>query len=267
MKKAFEIIKNIFKFIIDNAKWILIFICMVLAFIMFRQCRTIQEQKDEKTRLENNLLAANDTLKNYRENGWTIASMRAMQLRLSELADSLKMERGKTPITIIKYVTSVKDTFLVQTIVVHDTTYITEYPWSDNGVIVSKEHTVFGKSWRNINITTPYYVDCETGKLNADGESSVTMQQNIWVESTLYRDKKGYTYLQLKTDYPACTFNSGTAILVSEDNYEYKSRRQFGVGLGLQVGYGASVAESKIRMSPYVGIGLSLNWNPRFLQF
>ncbi len=265
--KATETIKNIFKFINDNTKWILLFACVVLAFIMFKQCKSIQEYESEKTRLENNLLAANDTLKNYRDNGWTIATMRALQLRADELADSLKLERGKAPITIIKYVTAVNDTFTAPTIVIHDTTYLNEFPWSDKGIIVSNEKSVFGKSWRETKITTPYYVDCESGLLNADGESEVILNQNIWVESNLYRDKKGYTYLQLKTDYPACTFNSGTAILVSDDKYEYKNRKQFGLGLGLQIGYGGTLVDSKVRMSPYIGLGLSLNWNPRFLQF
>lgn len=265
--KASEIIENAFTFIKDNTKWVLMFACVLLAFITFRQCKSIQEYESEKTRLENNLLAANDTLKNYRENGWTIATMRALQLRADELADSLKLERGKAPITIIKYVTVVNDTFSVPTIVIHDTTYLNEYPWSDKGVIVSNEKSEFGKSWRETHITTPYYVECESGMLNADGESEVVLNQNIWVESNIYRDKKGYTYLQLKTDYPSCTFNNGTAILVSDDKYEYKNRKQFGLGIGLQVGYGTAFVNSKVRMSPYIGLGLSLNWNPRFLQF
>lgn len=261
MKKAFEFISN-------NLKWILLTACVTMAFVTFRQCKSTQEYKSEKTRLENNLLAANDTLKNYRDNGWNIATMRALQLRADELADSLKLERGKAPVTIIKYVTAVNDTFTVPTIVIHDTAYLnTEYPWSDKGVIVSSEKSVFGKSWRETSITTPYYVDCESGLLNADGESEVIVNQNIWVESDLYRDKKGYTYLRLKTDYPSCTFNSGTAILVSDDNYEYKSRKQFGLGLGIQVGYGAAFTNAGVKMSPYVGVGLSLNWTPRFLQF
>ncbi len=245
----------------------LIGVIAILFVVVLKQCNAINEQKEENQRLENNILAANDTLKNYRENGWNIATMRALQLRADELADSLKLERGKTPVTIIKYVTSINDTFSVQTVVVHDTSYIEDYGWIDNGYIVSSEKSAFGNSYREIGITTPYYVDCETGKLYSDGESEVTLNQNIWVESSLYRDKKGYTYIQLKTDYPECSFNNGTAILVSDEKYEYKARKQFGLGLGLQVGYGAAFTKNGIKPSPYIGVGVSLNWVPRFLQF
>lgn len=244
---------------------IMVAVAVILALLLFRQCSKTREYKDENKRLENNLLAVNDTLKNYKDGKYNLAEMRAMQLRIDELADSLKMERGKKPVTIIKYVAGISDTVTLPAVVIHDTTYI-DNTWSDRGLIAAKESSVFGNSSREIEMSVPYKVNCNTGLLESDGDAEVTISQDIWVESVLYTDKQGYTYIRLKTDYPSCTFNNGAGILVSDKSYDYKKRKQFGVGIGLQVGYGATLSKP-VRMSPYIGLGVSLNWNPRFLQF
>lgn len=246
-------------------KYFLITVILVLLCVLFKQCGTISRYKSEKATLENNLLALNDTLRNYKDGKYNLAEMRALQLRVDELADSLKLERGKEPITIIKYVAVVSDSVSVPVTVVHDTVFI-EKDWSDAGWIAASEESRFGNSSRSIGIRVPYKVDCETGLLESNGNAEIELEQDIWVESTLYRDKKGYTYIRLMTDYPSCTFNDGAAILVTDKSYEYNSRKQFGLGIGLQVGYGAALS-NPVRTAPYVGIGLSLNWNPRFLQF
>lgn len=252
-------------FLKDYGKYFLIVTLIVLIAVVVKQCDSINKYKSEKTRLENNLLAVNDTLKNYKDGKYNIAEMRAMQLRIDELNDSLKLERGKTPVTIIQYVTDIADSLDIPVIIVHDTMYI-EKPWSDRGLITASENSVFGNSSRNVDISIPYKVNCETGLLESDGNANLDIMQNIWVECVLYRDKKGYTYIRLKTDYPSCTFNNGAAILVSDKSYEYKNRKQFGAGIGIQLGYGA-VLSKPVRMAPYIGIGISFNWNPRFLQF
>lgn len=257
-QKTIETVKN-------NAKYIIVLAFVVLCCITVRQCENAKRQKAENERLENNLLAVNDTLKNYKQGKYNIAEMLAMQLRIEELADSLKMERGKTPVTIIKYVASVSDSMEIPVAIVHDTVYL-DKEWADKGWITANDVTIFGNSSREISMSIPYRVDCETGVLESDGKADIGIEQDIWVESVLYRDKKGFTYIRLKTDYPGCTFNNGTGILITDKSYEYKSRKQFGLGIGLQVGYGATLSKP-VKMSPYIGIGLSLNWNPRFLQF
>lgn len=244
---------------------IMVVVTVILALLLFRQCSKTKEYKEENRRLENNLLAVNDTLKNYKDGKYNLAEMRAMQLRIDELTDSLKMERGKKPVTIIKYVAGISDTVTLPAVVIHDTTYI-DNTWSDKGMIAAKESSVFGNSSREVEMNVPYKVNCNTGLLESDGDAEVTISQDIWVESVLYTDKQGYTYIRLKTDYPSCTFNKGAGILVSDKSYDYKKRKQFGVGIGLQVGYGATLSKP-VRMSPYIGLGVSLNWNPRFLQF
>lgn len=258
---------KIWRFFVDNIKFILLLLCVFLLLLNCNTCSKLRTEKNENAILNNNILAMNDTLKNYSENGYNIAEMRALQLRVDELTDSLKLERGKTPVTIVQYIANVNDTFTMNTLVVRDTCYIDNNIFaSDAGTIKSIEHSYFGRSSRYVEINTPYAVNCNDGKLYADGESEVTMQQNIWTENVLFKDKDGYTYLRLKTDYPGVTFNSGNAMLVLDPAEEKKLRKQFALGIGVQIGYGIAT-HNTIHMSPYIGIGIGLHWNPKFLQF
>lgn len=266
VKSFFDKVSDVFGFIGRNLKWVLAVAVLVLFMCLVRSCNLNDEAKKEKQRLENNILALNDTLKNYKKNGVTYATMRALQLRIDELADSLKLERGKTPVTIINYVTSIDDTVYLASDVVHDTAYINGL-LVDRGVVVSDRSDRFGKSTRHINVRTPYRV-VEGNLLTVTDSTVVLLEQDIWLESALYKDRKGYTYIQLKTDYPSVLFNNGTGILVDNGKkYEYSARKSFGLGIGFQVGYGMCFPDGRLRMSPYVGIGLGLQWNPKFLQF
>lgn len=256
---------KIFNFLKKNIKWILLTICILLGIIMVHQCDSISKYKKENFRLENNMLAINDTLKNYIDkDGLNTATMRALQLRMDELADSLRLEKGKEPITILQYVAGMHDTIWASVKVVHDTMYVEEI-WSDSGTITISDSAYFGKSSRFLNVSMQYGVDCETGKLVTE-DASIYLDQNVWIDSYIYKDKKGYTWMDLKSDYPI-QFRNGTAIAISNPKEEYKNRKQFGVGLGLQVGYGVTFPDRSVKLSPYVGLGISLNWNPRFLQF
>lgn len=255
------------EFLKKNLKWFAVAAIIVLVVSNMVTCSRISGLKSENSRLENNVLAIGDTLKNYKDGKYMTAEMRAMQLKVKELSDSLRMEKGKTPITIVKYITSVRDSFIVETVVLHDTSYVDNVTGiSDFGKIFSEEHSVFGKSSRSMRIETPYYVGCEDGMLHADGESTVTLEQDIWIENTVYSDKKGYTYMRVRTDYPGVVFNSGESIVVSDPKSDRSKRKSFGLGIGIQAGYGVAYP-GRFCASPYIGIGIGLQWNPKFLQF
>lgn len=261
-----DILTRIKTFFKTNIKWILIVFCLLLGVLLFRQCDQVSKFKKETARLENNILAINDTLKNYKDkDGLNTATMRALQLRMDELSDSLKLEKGKEPITILQYVAGMHDTIWASVKIIHDTMYIKEI-WSDSGILSVTDTAIFGKSSRYLNVSIPYGVNCETGKLQMEGEAMVDLNQDVWIDSYIYKDKKGYTWMDLKSDYPIY-FHNGTAIAISDPKSEYKNRKQFGIGLGLQTGYGISFPDHSIKLSPYIGLGISLNWNPRFLQF
>lgn len=267
VKSFFDKVSDVFGFIGRNLKWVLAVAVLVLVMCLVRSCNLNDWYKKENQRLENNALAYGDTLKNYKDrDGKNAATMRALQLRADELADSLRLEKGKTPVTIINYVTSIDDTVYLVSDVIHDTAYINGL-LVDRGVVVSDRTDWFGKSRRHVNVRTPYRV-VEGSLLTVTDSTVVLLEQDIWLESALYKDKKGYTYIQLKTDYPSVLFNNGTGILVDNGKkYEYSARKSFGLGIGFQVGYGMCFPDGRVRMSPYVGIGVGLQWNPKFLQF
>lgn len=211
----------------------------------------------EIERLENNLLAANDTLRNYRENGLTIASMRALQLRADELADSLKLERGKTPETIIKYIIRNGDTVKIPVVVVETDTV---YTYLRTGKILAERKDRFGKSSREVKVEMPYSVDMD-GHLCTDS-MDVAMNQDIWVSSSLYKDKEGYTYIQLETDYPSMTFNNGVGVKVdNSESYMKKERRGWGFNVGVQIGYGVNYNRNGIGAGPYLGVGVGFGYS------
>lgn len=265
-KNFFDNVKNVFSFLIKNIKFILVVFVLILTMCLVRQCNNYQREKSEKERLENNIVALNDSLKNYKKNGVNYAEMRALRLHINELSDSLKLERGKTPITIINYNTNISDTVYLASNIIHDTLFINS-TYIDKGVVISEKNETFGKSSRYVNVKTPYTIEKSTGMLLTD-TSTVVINQNIWVESTLYKDKKNNTYIRLKTDYPSAIFNNGLGVLVENGKeYNYKERKNFGVGFGIHAGYGIVFPNGNVKLAPYIGIGVGLQWNPKFLQF
>lgn len=258
---------NAIGFVKNNTTLILFVLLCVFAMLFVKSCKILNKQKEETARLENNVLALNDTLKNYKKDGKNIATMRALQLKVEELEDSLKLERGKTPVTIINYMANVDDTVYLPTTAKHDTVYIEKFV-SDRGLITAERYDTFGKSKRHIYVSTPYAVNSSNGMLYAADSTEVVLNQDIWLESILYKDGNKHTYIMLSTDYPSITFNNGTGILVENgSDYDYSVRKNFGVGIGLHVGYGANVLNGSIRPAPYIGVGIGLQWNPKFLQF
>ena len=267
LKKVFGNITTITKWCLDHLSFLLLVATVVLAMLLARQCERAKLYKDEKARLENNIAAMNDTLMNYKKNGYNYAQMLALQLKLNELADSLQLGNGNTPVTIMQYITSIKDTVYLAGEVVHDTVYSPMFA-SDKGIIMGERSDRFGKSSRNMSVFTPYYVSAADGKVYAYDSIEVILSQNIWLESTLYKGKDKKTYMQVRSDYPSTAFNSGNGILVDNGpEYELQARKRFGVGIGLQAGYGIGFNMGKPVLTPYIGVGIGLQYTPRRFQF
>ena len=252
-------------FLKDNWLTILILVAgIVLAILLGRSCSKQRELNDEISRYENNIKALNDTLKNYKDGTYQCAEMRALQLRVDELEDSLKLERGKEPITIVRYITVVADTVYADGEIIHDTTLIYGSVCDAGSLTLHSENT-FGKSSRVLDATIPYKIDTLCNMETDEGK--FTINQNIWLDATVYYDKNGESFLRLKTDYPGITFNSGTAIAIADRPSEKK--RHFGVCIGPAVGYGAVISNNGKLVSgaPYIGIGASIGWCPDKLKF
>ena len=98
-------------------------------------------------------------------------------------------------------------------------------------------------------------------------ESSDASSGYVLISGKL-NEKDGKTYMVVRTDYPNTVFNSGRGILVDNgDEYAFQARKRFGLGFGIQAGYGIGFRNGQPVLTPYIGLGASLNWNPRRLQF
>ena len=108
------IIKNILGILTDpkNTRMFLLGGIIVLLFLLVRQCNETEQAKGEVTRFQNNLEAANDTIRNYvNENGESVGEIKGLNLSLEELRDSLEYEKSRPPITIVKYKTGIAGSY------------------------------------------------------------------------------------------------------------------------------------------------------------
>lgn len=241
------------KSLANNIQFILIAGLIILSGLLFRQCESTKDAKNEVTRLENNTLAYSDSLKITKDRyGNTIGEKRALELKLEEVKDSLEYEKNKPPVTIVRTKTIIKDRIKEVPVVINDST-------------ISLDTTnVWGKSSRNLALSIPYAVnDNELSVGNAD----ITLNQDIWLEASLLRDPDTKeSFIKLKTDYPGVTFNNSQGILISgEDSgiegIEYNGRKTMGVGFLVGYGYGWGSE----RPVPIIGVGLY--YSPKFLQW
>tara|TARA_B100000768_G_scaffold157661_1_gene155846 strand:+ start:243 stop:1028 length:786 start_codon:yes stop_codon:yes gene_type:complete len=258
------IIKNILGILTDpkNTRMFLLGGIGVLLFLLLRQCNETEEAKGEVTRFQNNLVAANDTILNYvNEKGEAVGEIKGLSLSLEELRDSLEYEKGRPPITIVKYKTIIEEKIIEVAVVTKDT-IIKQGSNNFNSILSFNSDSNWTKSSRTINVDLPYSL---TDSLTF-GSATIGLKQNIWLDATLSQDVKSKEiFIKLTSDYPGTTFNSTKGIMIDRKSKEFKSlqmqnRKPFGFGLNMGIGLTGTGD-----ITPYLGIGVS--WNPKLLQW
>ena len=258
------IIKNILGILTDpkNTRMFLLGGIGVLLFLLLRQCNETEEAKGEVTRFQNNLVAANDTILNYvNEKGEAVGEIKGLSLSLEELRDSLEYEKGRPPITIVKYKTIIEEKIIEVAVVTKDT-IIKQGSNNFNSILSFNSDSNWTKSSRTINVDLPYSL---TDSLTF-GSATIGLKQNIWLDATLSQDVKSKAiFIKLTSDYPGTTFNSTKGIMIDRKSKEFKSlqmqnRKPFGFGLNMGIGLTGTGD-----ITPYLGIGVS--WNPKLLQW
>jgi hypothetical protein len=258
------IIKNILGIITDpkNTRMFLLGGMVVLFFLLLRQCNETENAKGEVVRFQNNLVAANDTIKNYVNiNGESVGEIKGLSLSLEELKDSLEYEKGRPPVTIIKYKTIIKEKIVEVPVITKDTITV-QGNASFNSILSFSSDSNWAKSSRSINVKLPYStIDSLTF-----GTATIGLKQNIWLDATLSQDvKTKEIFIKLTSDYPGTIFNNTEGIMIDRKSKAFKSlqmqnRKQFGLGLSMGMGVTGNGT-----FAPYIGIGLS--WNPKLLQW
>jgi hypothetical protein len=261
------IIKNIIGIITDpkNMRMFLLGGIGLLLFLLIRQCGETENAKSEVTRYKNNVIATNDTIRNYvNKKGEAVGEIKGLVLTLAELKDSLEYEKNRPPITIIKYKTIITEKIVNVQVVTTDT-IIVQGVDSFNSMLSINADSVWGKSSRSIDVKLPYSF---TDSLTL-GSATIDLNQNIWLDATLAQNvKTKEIFIKLTSDYPGTTFNNAEGIMIDRNSRAFKklqmkNRKQF--GLGINLGFGASADAQGFKAVPYLGIGIS--WNPKFLQW
>ena len=258
------IIKNILGILTDpkNTRMFLLGGIVVLLFLLLKQCNETEQAKGEVTRFQNNLTAANDTILNYVNNkGESVGEIKGLNLSLEQLRDSLDYEKGRPPITIVKYKTIVKEKIVEVPVKIKDTV-VKQEGISFNSVLSFDSKNQWTKSSREINVSLPYKF---TDSL-LFGSATIELKQNIWLDATLSQDlNTKEVFIKLTSDYPGTTFNNTQGIMIDQNSPEFKSiqmknRKPFGLGLNMGMGITGDG-----NFGPYIGLGVS--WNPKLLQW
>jgi len=258
------IIKNILGILTDpkNTRMFLLGGIVVLLFLLLKQCNETEQAKGEVTRFQNNLTAANDTILNYVNNkGESVGEIKGLNLSLEQLRDSLDYEKGRPPITIVKYKTIVKEKIVEVPVKIKDTV-VKQEGISFNSVLSFDSKNQWTKSSREINVSLPYKF---TDSL-LFGSATIELKQNIWLDATLSQDlNTKEVFIKLTSDYPGTTFNNTQGIMIDQNSPEFKSiqmknRKPFGFGVNMGMGITGDG-----NFGPYIGLGIS--WNPKLLQW
>jgi hypothetical protein len=254
------ILKNILSFLFNpkNGRLLTMIALVVLAVLLFRQCEQTRKAEWETTRISNNWKASQDTIRNYKDkNGNSAAEIRALTLTLDEAKKEIQFEKGRPPVTVIKYETKIVEKLVDVQVATVDTAI-----GNFNSAAIIASEASWGKSSRKIKTTVPYsFTD---GKATF-GDATIDLEQNIFLTAAILRDKKTKeVFVNLSTDYPGTRFNSAQGIMIDQSSsgfrdLQFQSRKS--LGLGLQLGVGITGAG----VSPYVGVGL--NYTPKFLQW
>jgi len=258
------IIKNILGILTDpkNTRMFLLGGIVVLLFLLLKQCNETEQAKGEVTRFQNNLTAANDTILNYVNNkGESVGEIKGLNLSLEQLRDSLDYEKGRPPITIVKYKTIVKEKIVEVPVKIKDTV-VKQEGISFNSVLSFDSKNQWTKSSREINVSLPYKF---TDSL-LFGSATIELKQNIWLDATLSQDlNTKEVFIKLTSDYPGTTFNNTQGIMIDQNSPAFKSiqmknRKPFGFGVNMGMGITGDG-----NFGPYIGLGIS--WNPKLLQW
>jgi len=258
------IIKNILGILTDpkNTRMFLLGGIVVLLFLLLKQCNETEQAKGEVTRFQNNLTAANDTILNYVNNkGESVGEIKGLNLSLEQLRDSLDYEKGRPPITIVKYKTIVKEKIVEVPVKIKDTV-VKQEGISFNSVLSFDSKNQWTKSSREINVSLPYKF---TDSL-LFGSATIELKQNIWLDATLSQDlNTKEVFIKLTSDYPGTTFNNTQGIMIDQNSPAFKSiqmknRKPFGFGVNMGMGITGDGS-----FGPYIGLGIS--WNPKLLQW
>ena len=258
-------------FIIKIKDIIWFVIILIISIFLMSQCSSKNKLENEVNILTNNTYALSDSILQYQDElGNIIAEKHALQLTQEEMEKTIgELKKKNTEyVSYIKTNLNLKDTVYVEKVVYKDVV-IDTIKNMESGTIFLEKNDIFNKSNRYISASIPYTVTYPSNLVIEDAE--FVLNQNIFVEGIITRNNKTKeTMLQLKTDYPGVTFNSGNAIVATNGKqYDKDARRRNGIGIAIGPSFGMYYFYPTQSFKPAVGVSVTIGYTftPKAFQW
>ena len=228
---------TIMDYIFKNIK--LFVVMAILALITFFSIKSCSEKKDKVNDLQHNIHVLNSEVETYKTANGELAYERDIYLSsvkgLRDVNDSLYAEIQN----LKRYI----DNAVTTEIIIHDTLHSEQTVYITQDLDTSFSFT-FDDSWLRAN----HNLTLHNSTLKSES-FEYTMSMNVGV----YFSEDNTVIL--KSDNPHVVFSNVFGF--SEQN---KSPLSHHWGLGVQLGFGAVYFDKAVRLSPYIGAGISYNF-------
>lgn len=237
---------------------IMIVVIIILSLLLMRGCQNTKNLKNENQRIENNIEALNDTIREYKnKNGEK--SFEKMITNMTK--DELKIYNKSLYDKIVKEDGKVKTIIETKIIYVDRGTTVTKIAQLDSNKYSADFNYKSLDSVITIKGRTRFYADI---KKNVSGKSTV----KITPDTTFIDEAKttiGLTIGTKETDGKISVFvtpNSKnvtiTSLTGSEIYVPKKNNKRFSINMSL--GYGTNINSGKINVSPSLIFGIGYNF-------
>jgi hypothetical protein len=265
----------------------------ILVAIILMQCsqnkglkNSLEAQKDESQRIQNNYEALNDTIRQGKINDTTLlAERKALKLTVDEL------KKGYSDMLVGFEQFKKQNPKVIERITFNNTETIREVPvyvkmdGKGNGFFTFNDTAKFADgNYRKLRGVLPFsskfFKKNDSTQVDIDrlglytqinpGAGNFVLEQGIKLKVGLFEDKKTHKVsIAATTSYPGITFTQLEGADIMSDNISKKAARNFRKtwGIGFNLGYGAAVnlKTSQVFFGPQVGIGVT--YTPKFLQW
>jgi hypothetical protein len=236
----------------------------ILAILLFRSCGNANESKLEIARLEHNVKASQDTLRQYvTSNGNMAAEISAFKLdkkkdaaQLASLTEGYQKLRGDV-IALAKT--------NAELILAGKTTPRIDRTTDTTGIIYISDSTIINSTnYTKLYVNAPYkiigtYLTVDKAVYNVNTSLDILIR---------FEEYKGNLKVIAETPHKSVKFNSiQGALLAPQDlpkDLRMSLRREWGLGFSLTGGMGYNPVNARI--SPMIGVGVGINYTPKKLQ-
>jgi len=251
-------------------------VILVLIILMMGQCSRISGLKAERsaletkiTRVENNILASNDSVVFYKnKQDYYISQISGFEKTKQELLDDKEQTYKKyvDALDLNKKLKGVNNLLKTQITtkdsIINSMMTVTNNSDGTSTINLADNKDFGDNNWRRFKGSV--LVKRQGDTLSALS-SNFLYEQNIMLYSSL-ETIDGRKKIKIATKYPGINFNTIENISVIEDELNKVSKdkkMKFGVSMGVM--YGATVIGNQVYLAPMFGVGFTIT--PKWLQF